>query len=212
MSAKNAGFLQFAIESLESSTDLLRGLPLKPKIEDLDFGAQGGQLPIPYLIPQTQAIDVDAESDDRGGGQDDGEGEEEEEDEEMMDASGNPAIMMEPIHSSAFQGAQFGAGWESAQYANTSMPTFGGGRGSYSGWDGQRMSTVNEDAVEPGYLFANGVNSNASFNDLASSRQPPVVMNGPFAGTPFQGLGARDWFDVSHHGSPEVEGMYGVEG
>ena len=75
MSAKNAGFLQFAIESLESSTDLLRGLPLKPKIEDLELemGGRGGmmgvgQMPIPYLIPQTVNLDDDEDGEDGGGG------------------------------------------------------------------------------------------------------------------------------------------------
>ena len=225
VSAKNAGFLQFAIESLESSTDLLRGLPLKPKIEELELEMGGrGQMPIPYLIPQTVNLDDDDDDDGRRGGGVVGEGEEEEDeeddDDEMLDAAPQSlaTMMMEPIHSSAFQGAQFaggGAGRMSYGGGPPSRAVSGmgmGSMGSYSGWGGAdvQMSPVTEDAAEPSFLYANsGVNPTGSVD---ASQQPTVLMGtGPFAGTPFQGLGARDWFDASHHGSPEVEGMYGME-
>ncbi|KAG8527190.1 uncharacterized protein KY384_008620 [Bacidia gigantensis] len=152
VSAKNAGFLNFAIESLESSTDLLKALPLKPKIEELDLRQiPTPQLPIPFLIPPQEADEDGSDVDDI-----------------MTDVVG-----VEPIHSSNFQNHDdFGA--------------------SYSGWGGQPMSPVTEDTEAPFFLQTN--NPNAS---------------GPFAGTAFEDLTARNWFDISHHGSPEMdEGFY----
>ncbi|KAL9123817.1 MAG: hypothetical protein Q9217_006793 [Psora testacea] len=146
VSAKNAGFLNFAIESLESSTDLLKSLPLKPKIQDLDIRPMPTpQIPIPHLIPP-QEIDEDEDGDDT-----------------MTDAP-------QPIHSSDFQSQNFAAGM--------------------SGWNGSLMSPVTESTEAP-FIF--------------QSNNPRY--DGPFAGTPFEGLGARNWFDNSHHGSPEAERM-----
>ena len=153
----------------------------------------------------------------------------------MMDAT-QPSLatmMMEPIHSSAFQGAQFagggGGGGGRMSYAGAGLPPTGrsvsgigmGGMSSYSGWSNadMQMSTVTEDPTagggDPSFLYASGVNPGniGGAGDVSSQQQQPTVLmgTGPFAGTPFQGLGARDWFDASHHGSPEVEGMYGME-
>ncbi|KAL9098596.1 MAG: hypothetical protein Q9163_005776 [Psora crenata] len=146
VSAKNAGFLNFAIESLESSTDLLRSLPLKPRIEDLDIRQMPApQIPIPHLIPPQEA-DEDGDGDDT-----------------MMDVP-------YPIHSSDFQSQNFAAGM--------------------SGWNGSMMSPITESTEAP-FIFTG---------------QNPGY-EGPFAGTPFEGLSARNWFDNSHHGSPEAERM-----
>jgi len=134
VSAKNAGFLSFAIESLESSTDLLKSLPQKPRIEELDIR----QVPPPPL-PVTRLVPPQ---------------EDEEDDDAMIDAP--------HIHSSNFQHLGFGAGFD-------------------------LMSPVTE-STEAMMFDTN-------------------TYTGPFAGTAFEGLEARNWFDNSHHGSPEADRM-----
>ena len=47
VSAKTAGFLHFAIESLESSTGLLQNMPSKPKLDELDVR----EMPAPPAPP-----------------------------------------------------------------------------------------------------------------------------------------------------------------
>ena len=147
VSAKNAGFLNFAIESLESSADLLRSLPEKPKIEELDVR----QVPAPPAIirpiaPQEEDLE-----------------EEEEEDEVMPDVPPIPP--------------QFLGDYRHAP------PT-----------DPEDFEFNMQVPLAPeGVNFMGGSNT---FN-----------FTGPFAGTPFAGLGAPDWFDASHHGSPEAERM-----
>ena len=54
VSSKSAGFLTFAIESLESSTGLLRDMPLKPKLDDLEIRQIAPPPPIP--LPLTRLI------------------------------------------------------------------------------------------------------------------------------------------------------------
>ena len=151
VSAKNAGFLNFAIESLESSADLLKGLPMKPKIEELDVR----QVPPPPAIIRPVAPPEETEEDE--------EEEEEEEDEIMPDV---PPI---PAH--------FLGDYRHAPPSNPEISQLG-------------MQIP---------LAPEGVNFMGGSNTFS--------FTGPFAGTPFAGLGAPDWFDASHHGSPEAERM-----
>ena len=126
VSAKTAGFLNFAIESLQSSTDLLKDIPAKPKIEDLDVR----MVPLPPPLPSTILIPP------------------QEEDDEMNDAA--------------------------------------------------------DEATAP----LQG-DSGLSMTELASpstSAWSAPATYGPYIG-PFAGLGARDWFEQAHHGSPEMERM-----
>lgn len=143
--AKDAGFLNFAIESLESSADLLRGLPSKPKIEELDVR----QVPAPPAILRPIAPAEETE--------------EEEEDETMPDV---PPI---PPH---FLGDY--------RHAPPSDP-----EGSHLG--------MQVPVAPEGVNFMGGTNA---FN-----------FTGPFGGMSFAGLGAPEWFDASHHASPEAERM-----
>ena len=221
VSAKNAGFLNFAIESLESSSDLLKALPLKPKIEELDFRQMPTpQLPIPYLIPPqdgsrrgSAAWRENGESNGDGGSA---------EDDEMVDAE-----PVEPIHSSAFQSQEFAGG--------------------YSGWhdNNANMSPITETNEQPFFFQSNMLNNAMNYGGNASARMSGVDIRGSrmsgvtdmggrmsgmemdgmggfrprpaaaalngglFAGTAFEGLGARNWFDNSHHGSPEAEMGWG---
>lgn len=137
VSAKNAGFLTFAIESLESSTDLLKCLPMKPKIEDLDVRQVPPPPPITRLVPP------------------------QEEDETMEDV---------PMPNEDFR------------HAPPILEDIG------------EVMESEFDPMSPGTM---NTESMVAFNGCV----------GPFAGTPFAGLGARDWFDNSHHGSPEAERM-----
>lgn len=52
VSAKSAGFLNFAIESLESSAGLLKDMPQKPKLEEMDVR----EMPAPPPPPRTILI------------------------------------------------------------------------------------------------------------------------------------------------------------
>lgn len=154
VSAKNAGFLHFAIESLESSADLLRSLPAKPKIEELDVRQVPAPPPMTVFQPRPIALTIE-------------EGDEFEEDVAMADV---------PIMS-AFHPLQ-----EDYRHAPPIDPE-GSTYGVY----------VPPTAAVEGTNFMGGSNA--------------FTFQGPFAGTAFAGMGARDWFDVSHHGSPEAERM-----
>ncbi len=129
VSAQTAGFLSFAIESLESSTGLMKGMPMKPKIEDLDVR----QVPPPPSLPLTRLIPPQ-EGDD---------------DDFMEDASEVHSVPIPPMES---------------------------------------MSSASE-IMSP---------SNSAWSAPAAC--------GPYIG-PFADLGARNWFEQSHHGSPEIERM-----
>ena len=168
VSAKNAGFLNFAIESLESSADLLKSLPLKPKMEDLDIR----QVPPPpataaagvaNFMQAPIAMTIENDEDDNG---DDGE-----EDERM------PDVHLSNSFVPAFPPIQ-----EEYRHAPPMDPE-GSTFGVY----------VPPTAELAGTNFMGGSNA--------------FTFQGPFAGTAFAGLGARDWFDISHHGSPEAERM-----
>lgn len=134
VSAQSAGFLNFAIESLESVTGLLKDMPMKPKIEDLDVR----QVPPPPSLPLTKLIPPQEEDND-----------EDEDDEFMEDASEVQSVPIPPAETTS----------------------------SISGM----MSPSN------------------------SAWSAPATY-GPYIG-PFADLGARNWFEQSHHGSPETERM-----
>lgn len=127
VSAQSAGFLSFAIESLESSTGLLKGMPTKPKIDDLDVR----QVPPPPPLPLTRLIPPQDEDDD----------------DFMEDASEALPVPVPPQ---------------------------------------QTMSSTSE-----------------SMSPSSSAWTAPATY-GPYIG-PFADLGARNWFEQSHHGSPETE-------
>ena len=129
VSAQSAGFLNFAIESLESSTGLLKDMPMKPKIEDLDVR----QVPPPPPLPLTRLIPPQAGDDD----------------DFMEDASEAQSVPLRPPET---------------------------------------MSSTSE-MMSP---------SNSAWSAPATY--------GPYIG-PFADLGARNWFEQSHHGSPEAERM-----
>ena len=259
VSAKNAGFLSFALESLESSTDLLKALPLKPKIEELDFREMGRpQLPIPFLIPPSDSRRASTAHLHRGAANgasntNSQDGDEEDED-EMMDAE----PVLQPIHSSDFQGQQFLSGWsgwndagtgnispiaedaeigpEFFQQNNNSAfarnSAFGSGGGGvresvYSnnraagGFAGGRDSAVlaggGARASEYGWrdsgaMEVDGWGSNrGGWGDGYGSRPNTQISGGGmFAGTALMGLDARNWFDNSHHGSPEADMGLGI--
>lgn len=133
VSAKSAGFLNFAIESLESSTGLLKDMPEKPKIEDLDVRQVPPPPPPP---PLTRLIPP----------------QEEDEDDETMQDGYEPHSQPMPAPDSA--------------------------------------SSATEMLLSP---------------STASAWSAPATY-GPYIG-PFAGLGARDWFEQAHHGSPEAERM-----
>ena len=129
VSAQTAGFLNFAIESLESSTGLVKDMPVKPKIEDLDVRqvSPPPSLPLTRLIPPQEGDDDDF----------------------MEDASEVQSVPIPPMGS---------------------------------------MSSASE-MMSP---------SNSAWSAPAAC--------GPYIG-PFADLGARNWFEQSHHGSPEIERM-----
>ena len=129
VSAQTAGFLKFAIESLESSTGLVRGMPMKPKIEDLDVR----QVPPPPSLPLTRLIPPQEEDDD----------------DLMEEASEVQSVPIPPM---------------------------------------EIMSPTSEMVSPP-----------------SSAWSAPAAC-GPYIG-PFADLGARNWFEQSHHGSPEIERM-----
>lgn len=129
VSAQSAGFLNFAIESLESVTGLLKGMPTKPKLEDLDLR----QVPPPPPLPLTRLIPPQEEDDD-----------------DFMEDGGSEAQPMPPPETMSSAASE-------------------------------TMST-----------------SNSAWNAPATY--------GPYIG-PFADLGARNWFEQSHHGSPETERM-----
>lgn len=129
VSAQSAGFLNFAIESLESSRGLLKDMPMKPKIEDLDVR----QVPPPPPLPLTRLIPPQREDDD----------------DSIEDASEARSVPITPP---------------------------------------EIMSSTSE-MMSP---------SNSAWSAPASY--------GPYIG-PFADLGARNWFEQSHHGSPEAERM-----
>ena len=151
VSAKNAGFLNFAIESLESSTDLLRSLPPKPKIEELDVRQVPAPPPTINLLPPPIPPTM----------------EEPDEDEIMPDLpfmAGLPILQEEYRHAPPIE---------------PEGPSYG--------------IFVPPSAATEGINFMGGSNA--------------FTFTGPFAGTAFAGLDSRDWFDASHHGSPEAERM-----
>lgn len=139
VSAKTAGFLNFAIESLESSTGLLRDMPKKPKLEEMDVREMPA--PPPPSLPRTILVPPP---------------EEEEEDDAMDDGTDTQSVPI-PVPDNF------------SQRSELLSP-------SASAWSAPARYT--------------GHAHEASF--------------GPYIG-PFAGLGTRDWFDTTHHGSPETE-------
>ena len=135
VSAQSAGFLNFAIESLESVTGLLKDMPMKPRTEDLDVR----QVPPPPSLPLTILIPPQEDNDD----------EDDEDDEFMEDASQVQSVPLPPAETT---------------------------------------SSIS-DMMSP---------SNSAWSAPATY--------GPYIG-PFADLGARNWFEQSHHGSPETERM-----
>lgn len=129
VSAQSAGFLNFAIESLESSTGLLKDMPMKPKIEDLDLR----QVPPPPPLPLTRLIPPQQEDDD----------------DFMEDASEAQSVPIPPPET---------------------------------------------------------MSSNSEMMSPSTSAWSAPATYGPYIG-PFADLGARNWFEQSHHGSPEAERM-----
>lgn len=134
VSAQSAGFLNFAIESLESVTGLLKDMPMKPKIEDLDVR----QVPPPPSLPLTKLIPPQEEDND-----------EDDDDDFMEDASEVQSVPIPPAETT---------------------------------------SSISE-VMSP---------SNSAWSAPATY--------GPYIG-PFADLGARNWFEQYHHGSPETERM-----
>lgn len=146
VSAKSAGFLNFAIESLESSTGLLSRMPLKPRLDDMDVREMPPPLPRTILIPPPEETEEDLE----------------EEDDTMDDATATDTQSVPiPIPDNV------------SQRSELLSPTA-------SAWSAPARYT--------GHM--NIVHNEAAF--------------GPYIG-PFAGLGTRDWFDTTHHGSPETE-------
>ena len=135
VSAKSAGFLNFAIESLESSTGLLKDMPIKPKLEEMDVREIAPPPPPPMtrLIPPEDEEVLDEDIDD------------------MMEDASDVQSMPIPI-----------------PYSVVSYQT-------------EMMSP-------------------------SSSAWSAPATYGPYIG-PFAGLGARNWFESAHHGSPEAERM-----
>jgi len=167
VSAKNAGFLNFALESLESSTHLLKSLAQKPKLEDLDIRqVPPPPPPLPRLVPPDEDGELeDGEGDlmdeSNGTSGDGGDVSDSPPHHHLPHATSAPVNM---IHSSNFQNP--------AEYHGFRM-----------------MSPVTE-STEP-----------SGMEDLQQ------MYGKPFSGTAFEGLEARNWFDNSHHGSPEAERM-----
>ena len=135
VSAKTAGFLNFAIESLESSTGLLKDMPLKPKLEEMDVR----EVPPPQPPPMTRLIPPP-------------------EDEEVLD---------EDIDDTMEDASDI-----------QSMPI----------------------------PIPQSVSYQSELMSPSSSAWSAPATYGPYIG-PFAGLGARNWFEQAHHGSPEAERM-----
>ena len=135
VSAKSAGFLNFAIESLESSTGLLKDMPSKPKLEEMDVR----EVPPPQPLPMTRLIPPP-------------------EDEEVLD---------------------------------------------------EDVDDTMEDASDIQSLpipIPQSVSYQSELMSPSSSAWSAPATYGPYIG-PFAGLGARNWFEQAHHGSPEAERM-----
>jgi hypothetical protein len=139
VSAKSAGFLNFAIESLESSTGLLKNMPVKPKLDDLDLRQVAPPAPVPLpltrLIPPPEDEEYEEDNDDTM-------------EDVSVDASTDVQSVPIPIPHSGHMSEGFMSPTSSAWSAPASY--------------------------------------------------------GPYIG-PFAGLGAPNWFDQAHHGSPEAE-------
>ncbi|KAK4693033.1 hypothetical protein P7C71_g4284, partial [Lecanoromycetidae sp. Uapishka_2] len=143
VSAKSAGFLSFAIESLESSTGLLKDMPKKPKLDDLDIRQVAPPPPAPIPLPLTRLIPPPEDE------------EYEDNDDTMEDISVDTSTDIQSLPIAIPQaGHHMGVGFMSPTSSAWSAP--------------------------------------ASY--------------GPYIG-PFKGLGAPNWFDQAHHGSPEAERM-----
>ena len=145
VSAKSAGFLNFAMESLESSTGLLKDMPAKPKLDEMDVR----EMPAPPPPPRTILIPPPEE--------------EEEEEDGMDDAT------------------------ETQLTDTQSMPI----------------------AVPDNYSQRSELLSPSASAWSAPARYTGHIPDGscgPYIG-PFAGLGARNWFETAHHGSPEAERM-----
>ena len=144
VSAKSAGFLNFALESLESSTGLLRDMPKKPKLEEMDVREMPAPpLPRTILVPPL---------------------EEEEEDDDAMD------------DATETQGTE-----------TQSMPI-----------------PIPDDISQRSELLS--PSASAWSAPARYTGHVPDGSCGPYIG-PFAGLGARNWFESAHHGSPEAERM-----
>ena len=139
VSAKSAGFLNFALESLESSTGLLKHMPSKPRLEEMDVR----EMPAPPLPLKTMLIPPI---------------EEEEEEEDAMDEMTDTQSMPIPIPENV------------SQRSELLSPSIA------SAWSAPARYT--------GHAHEGA--------------------HGPYIG-PFAGLGARNWFESAHHGSPEAE-------
>ena len=145
VSAKSAGFLNFAIESLESSTGLLQNMPLKPKLDEMEVR----EMPAPPPPPPRTLLFPPPE---------------EEDEEDLMDDA------------------------TETQVTDTqSMPI----------------------AVPDNFSQRSELLSPSASAWSAPARYAGQVQEGscgPYIG-PFAGLGARNWFESAHHGSPEAERM-----
>ena len=148
VSAKSAGFLNFAIESLESSTGLLQNMPAKPKLDEMDVREMTAPPPPP---PRTILVPPP----------------EEEEEEDAMDEATESQItetQMTDMHSLPI-----------------AIPD---------------NKSLRSELLSP---TASAWSAPARF-----AGHMPDGSCGPYIG-PFAGLGARNWFETAHHGSPEAE-------
>lgn len=147
VSAKSAGFLNFAIESLESSTGLLKDMPAKPKLDEMDVR----EMPAPPPPPRTMLIPP----------------QEEDEEEDAID------------DATETQGTE-------SQATNTrSMPI-----------------AIPDNVSQRSELLSPAASAWSA--PARFTGHIPDGSCGPYIG-PFAGLGARNWFESAHHGSPEAE-------
>lgn len=149
VSAKSAGFLNFAIESLASSTGLLKDMPAKPKLDEMEVR----EMPAPAPPPPRTILFPPPEE------------EEEEEDDAMDDAT------------------------ETQGTETQSMPI-----------------AIPENFSARSELLSPSASAWSAPARYTGHLQVQDGTCGPYIG-PFAGLGARNWFETAHHGSPEAERM-----
>lgn len=183
VSAKNAGFLNFAIESLESSTDLLKSLPVKPKMEDLDLRQIPPSLPpAPTKLPQ-----LISPSEEEG----------DQEDDDMMDEVDTTTVG--------------GALHTPAQSLYNTIPLTNDNHYTNYNNNNNNITMIHSSNFDSGFNFRMmspvTESTEMSGGGMMLPQNGGEFYGGPFSGTAFEGLEARDWFDNSHHGSPEAERM-----